>query len=85
MGDQGNKWDFMALRPEKKSSAPNSEQKGKIEQGNKTFSFRGSSEHLIDEKGRVSVPIAFRENLLKYGVSSVVLTNFLSDGAHRGT
>lgn len=38
--------------------------------------FRGSFEHCIDEKGRVSVPVRFREMLQSLGDNRVVITNF---------
>lgn len=44
-------------------------------------SFRGVFYHALDEKGRVSFPAEFRRVLTEGGESSVVLTNFVSDGA----
>lgn len=38
--------------------------------------FRGSFEHCIDEKGRVSVPVRFREVLQALEDNRVVITNF---------
>jgi MraZ protein len=43
--------------------------------------FRGVFQHSLDEKGRVSFPAEFRQALQASGDESVVLTNFLSDGA----
>jgi MraZ protein len=37
-------------------------------------SFRGSFEHLIDQKGRVSVPIRFREIVQASGRSEIIVT-----------
>lgn len=45
------------------------------------LSFRGNFSHSVDEKGRVSLPAEFRRVLALRGESSVVLTNFISDGA----
>jgi len=42
--------------------------------------FRGSFEHTIDSKGRLSVPAKFREVLLGKGDERIVLTNFVLDG-----
>lgn len=44
-------------------------------------SFRGSFEHALEEKGRTTMPAAFRQALADRGVASVVLTNFICDGA----
>ena len=38
--------------------------------------FRGTYEHTVDEKGRVSVPIRFREFLQATNDDRVVITNF---------
>jgi MraZ protein len=38
--------------------------------------FRGTFEHTIDDKGRVSVPAKFRDCLLASSDERVVLTNF---------
>ncbi len=43
--------------------------------------FRGSFKHVLDEKGRISFPATFRELLQGQGEQSVVLTNYLCDGA----
>src|SRR2546430_2593900 len=39
--------------------------------------FRGTFEHTIDDKGRVSVPARFREVLLASNDDRIVITNFL--------
>lgn len=39
--------------------------------------FRGTFEHIIDDKGRVSVPVKFREPLLATNDNRVVITNFI--------
>jgi len=39
--------------------------------------FRGTFEHTIDDKGRVSVPARFREVLLASNDDRVVITNFI--------
>jgi MraZ protein len=41
--------------------------------------FRGTFEHTIDDKGRVAVPVRFRDALLAAGDERVVLTNFVFD------
>ena len=41
--------------------------------------FRGTFEHTVDDKGRVSVPARFRDSLLASGDERVVLTNFFVD------
>ena len=43
--------------------------------------FRGNFTHTLDEKGRVSLPAEFRRALTVSGDSSVVITNYISDGA----
>ena len=40
--------------------------------------FRGSFEHVIDQKGRVSIPARFREQILASGSPVLVLTRFTS-------
>jgi MraZ protein len=42
--------------------------------------FRGSFEHTIDGKGRLSIPVKFREVLLGKGDERIVMTNFVVDG-----
>ena len=43
--------------------------------------FHGVFYHALDEKGRVSFPADFRRALTERSESSIVLTNFVSDGA----
>ncbi len=43
--------------------------------------FRGSFSHAVDEKGRVSLPSEFRRVLQLRNEQTVVLTNYISDGA----
>jgi len=38
--------------------------------------FRGRTEQAIDQKGRISLPVKFREILLKQYDNTIVLTNF---------
>ena len=45
------------------------------------ISFRGSFEHNIDDKGRVSIPSSFRSAVSQEHIQSVILTNFVCDGA----
>ena len=42
--------------------------------------FRGSFEHTIDSKGRLSIPSKFREILLGKGDDRLIVTNFIIDG-----
>jgi MraZ protein len=43
--------------------------------------FRGSFEHTLDNKGRLSIPAKFREVLLGKGDDRIVITNFLVEQA----
>lgn len=43
--------------------------------------FRGTFEHTVDEKGRVSIPSRFRELLQATSDNGVVITNFQMGGA----
>ncbi|RIL10303.1 MAG: division/cell wall cluster transcriptional repressor MraZ [Proteobacteria bacterium] len=47
----------------------------------KIKAFRGNFSHTVDEKGRVSMPSEFRSCLSEQGDESVVITNYISDGA----
>ena len=42
--------------------------------------FRGSFEHTLDGKGRLSIPVKFREVLLGKSDERIVITNFVVDG-----
>ncbi|MBI4489076.1 MAG: division/cell wall cluster transcriptional repressor MraZ [Deltaproteobacteria bacterium] len=42
--------------------------------------FRGSFEHTIDAKGRLSIPSKFRELLLGKGDERIIITNFVVNG-----
>lgn len=46
------------------------------------LSFRGSFTHAVDPKGRLSLPADFRLVLDQKGDTTVVVTNYISDG-HR--
>lgn len=50
------------------------------EQGS-SLAFRGNFNHNVDAKGRVSLPSEFRRIVKEFGDESVVLTNYISDGA----
>ena len=41
--------------------------------------FRGSFEHTLDTKGRLSIPSRFREVLIGKGDDRIVITNFVVD------
>ena len=43
--------------------------------------FRGSYQHALDEKGRVSLPANFRQDLKRNKQDKIVITNFVTDGA----
>lgn len=43
--------------------------------------FRGNFTHALDDKGRVSLPVDFRRALNDSGDRSIVLTNYISEGA----
>ncbi len=43
--------------------------------------FRGSFEHTLDNKGRLSIPAKFREVLLGKGDERIVITNFVVEQA----
>ena len=43
--------------------------------------FRGSYQHTVDSKGRLSIPAKFREVLLGKGDDRIVITNFVVDAA----
>ncbi len=42
--------------------------------------FRGSFEHTLDNKGRLSIPAKFRDVLVGKGDDRIVMTNFLIGG-----
>jgi transcriptional regulator MraZ len=42
--------------------------------------FRGSFEHAIDGKGRLSIPAKFRDVLMGKGDDRIMVTNFVVDG-----
>lgn len=42
--------------------------------------FRGSFEHTLDGKGRLSIPAKFRDVLLGKGDERIMMTNFVIDG-----
>ena len=44
-------------------------------------SFRGNFTHSLDEKGRVSLPSEFRRILSDNSETSVVVTNYISEGS----
>ncbi len=44
--------------------------------------FNGRFDHAIDEKGRVSIPVRFREELERDGHDRLYITNFIFEGQH---
>lgn len=49
--------------------------------GSGAVAFRGNCTHSLDDKGRVSLPSEFRRVLSSRRESSVVLTNYISEGS----
>lgn len=50
-------------------------------QFNGSLSFHGNFSHTIDSKFRVNLPSEYRKVLLNIGDNSVVITNYVSEGA----
>ncbi len=46
-----------------------------------SYGFRGNFLHALDEKGRISLPSEFRRVLSNNNDNSIVLTNYISEGA----
>lgn len=44
--------------------------------------FRGTFEHTVDAKGRLSVPAKFREVLIGKGDDRIIITNYVIDSVH---
>jgi len=44
--------------------------------GRMTLRFRSRSEHMLDDKGRLSIPTRFREVLRETGTETLVITNW---------
>ncbi|MBL7661711.1 division/cell wall cluster transcriptional repressor MraZ [bacterium] len=53
----------------------------KIPSQQRNYSFRGTFTHALDDKGRISLPAAFRDTLDSRRQASLVVTNFISQGA----
>ncbi len=53
----------------------------RVEGESSTLAFRGNFAHTVDEKGRVSLPSDFRKILQGANEQSIVITNYISDGA----
>lgn len=49
--------------------------------GSSCQAFRGNYTHALDDKGRIALPAEFRRVLNSSGETSVVLTNYVSEGA----
>lgn len=43
--------------------------------------LRGTFQHALDDKGRISVPSTLRQELLEKGIGELVITNAICDGA----
>jgi MraZ protein len=44
------------------------------------LSFYGNFVHSLDDAGRVSIPVSFRQVMTTAGENTLVLTNFITDG-----
>lgn len=63
------------------ASAGSSAADSAASQTSSSSSFRGQFIHALDLKGRVNLPAQFREVLVQSGDTSVVLTNYISEGS----
>lgn len=81
----GRKWEKVAkdhlLSLDMKGNQPRTSRSAAHDGGTQAPSFKGNFQHTLDEKGRVSLPSEFRALLDAAGDQSVVITNFISDGA----
>lgn len=76
----GKKWDDTARHSA--MTPKNSSQSSRLEVGSEVhLSFRGNFSHNMDDKGRVSLPSEFRKVLEAAHEKSVVVTNYISEGA----
>jgi MraZ protein len=76
----GLKWEQMA--DIKNTDNLDQEQDGSISADlNRVSGFYGNFEHSIDSKGRVALPSNFRALLKPEDSETIVLTNFITDGA----
>lgn len=64
-----------------RESQATADSSGSVGESGKKPAFRGVFYHALDEKGRVSFPAEFRRELAAEAQPSIVLTNFISDGA----
>ena len=79
---RGIKWEVMGQKDQHRSSqASGAAERSDVPSDGSSPSFRGNFEHTLDEKGRVSVPVEFRQTILAAETPTVVLTNFICDGA----
>jgi len=74
--ESGRKWGQMG-----ETKLENAELVGQSAAEPSQGGFQGSHEHVLDSKGRVSLPALFRQSLFQKGINSVVLTNYITDGA----
>lgn len=90
MEKRGRKWDSGILlsylwcpcgRYGLKETQQKDAQGGKRRDETDTLSFRGNYSHSVDSKGRVSLPADFRAILEERKDKSIVLTNYISQGA----
>lgn len=76
------KWETMGNRTKNINSSlgsnPGSSQSSPAAE---PLSFYGNFVHSLDDAGRVSIPVSFRQVLTTAGENTLVLTNFITDGA----
>jgi MraZ protein len=80
MGQCGGKWVISPAAYLNRASSGMVSPKRNTEVGEPTF-FRGVYFHSLDDKGRVNLPADFRRELESQTEQSLVITNFISDGA----
>jgi MraZ protein len=66
---------------EKRTEVDESEARSSASHPSAAPAFRGNFAHALDEKGRVSLPVDFRRVLQAGNERSVVITNYISEGA----
>jgi MraZ protein len=70
-----------ALHGESDSDGPHGQSVRPSTKRSPHISFRGNCVHTLDEKGRVSLPSEFRRVVGALEQTSVVLTNYISEGS----
>ena len=75
VGHCGAQWEHMGNKSEK--SIPND---APADVGVGVSAFHGNFDHVLDEKGRLSVPAEYRQVIQRSAGSKVVVTNSICDG-----